>query len=328
VVYDKGQDTWKVEFSSAGFLSQAKGPMAGFFQSQLPSGHQWQSLLVVPEQLTAESGAKLGSWAGSYAKRRKSELGSGKHSEVQFSDEEREFVPHAKWQEQIIADWAETQRRFNNVPGLSEDQQKQAVALFEQRQRQLADFLVQDSLDIQTWRHELWRLENNKSEPGANGLPFQEERIAEKSMETKGTPRKWVGGVSSFDEAFVTDLSGLLTEEQKKTSVASLADEALTTAKQKRLARMDIAVTGLIIGVGICLLAGFCTRIAALGGALFLLSVIVTQPPWVPGAVDISSQVIEFAAMLLLAAVGAGRWAGLDSIIHCCWSKCCGTKAS
>jgi uncharacterized membrane protein YphA (DoxX/SURF4 family) len=47
-----------------------------------------------------------------------------------------------------------------------------------------------------------------------------------------------------------------------------------------------MAVTVLTIGVGICLLAGFFTRLAAVAGALFLLSVIASQPPWVTGAAD------------------------------------------
>ena len=330
MVYDKGQQTWKLEFSSAGFLSQAKGPMAGFFQSQLPSGHQWQKLLVVPAELTAESDAELGSWAGAYVKRRKSELGKGKHSEVEVPD----FAPHAAWQNKIISDWGAIQKRFVKVEGLDDEQKAQSADLFERRQRQLADFLAQESLDIQAWQHELWRLENAKASPEATELPFQHERIMDKSREVKGTPRKWVATVNSFDTEFVNDLRGLLTDKQKKSSVAGRVEDALTTPKAKRLARMDVAVTCLIICVGFCLLAGLCTRIAALGGAAFLLSVMATQPPWVnswmpePMINVFYYQLVEFAALLLLAAVGAGRWAGLDSIIHCLWSKCCGTKAS
>ncbi|NOY42408.1 MAG: DoxX family protein [Planctomycetes bacterium] len=325
VAYDQEQQTWTLEFSSAGFLSQAKGPLAGFFQSQLPTGHDWQTLLVVPEELTPESSDQLGSWVGSYVKRRKDELKKGKYSLIEVP----EYAPHAKWQERIIDDWRILQKRFADVKGLDADQRKQAASVFERRQHQLADYLAQEALDIQAWRHELWRLETTRALPEATIVPFQQERILQKSTELKGTPRKWVGSVNTFDLEFANDLRSLLTEDQKKTSITDRVENALTTSKQKRLTQMDIAITGLIIGVGICLLAGFCTRLAALGGAAFLLSVVATQPPWVPDAITtvFYYQLVEFAALLLLSAVGAGRWAGIDSIIHCLWSKCCGTRA-
>ena len=330
VVYDDSRETWKLEFSSAGFLSQAKGPMAGFFQSQLPSGHHWQKLLVVPSELTPEKGAKLGSWAGSYVKRRKDQLKKGIQEVGKFPEDGAEFIPYLAWQQQILDDWRVLQKQFTDVSGLDVDQRKQAADMFEQRHVQLTDYLVQQSLDIQAWQHELWRLENEKALPSANGLPFQEERIAEKKMEVGGTPRKWVAGVAQLGDGFENDLRDLLTDQQKKTSLVSQVEAALKSPKQKRLEKMDVAVTCLIIGVGICLLAGFCTRLAALGGAGFLLSVMATQPPWVPDAVTTMFyyQLVEFVALLLLAAVGAGRWAGLDSIIYGLCSKCCGTKAS
>jgi hypothetical protein len=52
--------------------------------------------------------------------------------------------------------------------------------------------------------------------------------------------------------------------------------------------------------------------LAAVVGALFLLSVIAAQPPWVTGASPTYYQTVECAALLVLAGTGAGRWAGLD----------------
>ena len=66
------------------------------------------------------------------------------------------------------------------------------------------------------------------------------------------------------------------------------------------------------VTVGICLLVGSLTRLAALAGALFLLSVIASQPPWVTGAAPTYYQMVELAGLLVLAGTGAGRWAGLD----------------
>jgi uncharacterized membrane protein YphA (DoxX/SURF4 family) len=57
---------------------------------------------------------------------------------------------------------------------------------------------------------------------------------------------------------------------------------------------------------------GFFTRLASLVGALFLLAVIVSQPPWLADSVGTMPQCIEFAGLLALAGTGAGRWMGLD----------------
>ena len=79
--------------------------------------------------------------------------------------------------------------------------------------------------------------------------------------------------------------------------------------------------------LGLSLLFGFLTRLGALAAAAFLLSVMATQPPWVPGVEPTYFwyQLVEFTALLTLAAVGAGRWAGIDAIIRGIRSGCCRT---
>jgi hypothetical protein len=48
-----------------------------------------------------------------------------------------------------------------------------------------------------------------------------------------------------------------------------------------------------------------------------------TQWPGSPGAIDTYYQVIEMFAMLVLAAFGAGRFAGLDFFFEWLWLRCC-----
>jgi len=76
----------------------------------------------------------------------------------------------------------------------------------------------------------------------------------------------------------------VLTDEQRDSALGDLVELSLVTPKEKNLERINVAVTCLTLGVGICLLAGFCTRFASLAGATFLLSIMVTQPPWALGA--------------------------------------------
>ncbi|MCA9231354.1 MAG: DoxX family protein [Planctomycetales bacterium] len=323
--YDRGSDSWSINVPTAAMLGQAKGPLAGFIQHQLPGGHGWQSLLAVPQEMTPEAGQQLNDWVAEYVKRRQAELSKGEHKPVEIPD----FAPYANWYEQIIADWKAIHTSFTKVSGLKKEQLAEAATLFEVREQFLADYLAEESLDIQAYQHELWRLAQAASQ-GENRAPFEQERIADKTAEVGRTPLKWVAGVRQLQAGYLDELRGVLTDKQRDSAMSTRVESALVTPKERNLAWVNLAVTCLTVGVGICLLAGFCTRLAAIAGALFLLTIMATQPPWVLGAKTdfFYYQLVEVAAFLFLAAVGAGRWAGLDSIVHCLWSKCCGTKAS
>ena len=321
---DQHSGELSVTFSAEGFFRLATGPLADTFQGFVPGGHDWQDSLAVPQELTSEDLQKLRAWVSSYVKRREAELKKNAPTEVDTPD----FLPYAAWYENINADRRILLQAFTEVEGISEEQGKQAAAVFEKRDRQLADYLAGESLDIQTYRHELWRLENMEAVPGADEIPFRDQRVAQKKSETSREPRKWIAAVEEFDAEFKSELLSLLTEEQKATATADETRDALVTSAERNLDRMNVAVTCLTIGVGLCLLTGLFTRVASLAGAGFLLSVMATQPPWVPGAYTdyFYYQLVEFAALLFLAASGAGRVAGLDYFLDALWSKLRGTK--
>jgi uncharacterized membrane protein YphA (DoxX/SURF4 family) len=76
----------------------------------------------------------------------------------------------------------------------------------------------------------------------------------------------------------------------------------------------------------LCLVLGLCTRLAALGGAAFLVSVLLTQPPWptiyppapevVGHALVVDKNFVEMVALLALATTAVGRWGGLDYFLY------------
>jgi uncharacterized membrane protein YphA (DoxX/SURF4 family) len=122
-------------------------------------------------------------------------------------------------------------------------------------------------------------------------------------------------------------LRSLLNAEQAgDPAVNAQVDSILADAADVKLHRMNVAVTGLIIGIGVCLVLGLFTRLASLAGILFLGAVMATQPPWVEGAntTVFYYQLVEIAGLVVLFASAAGRWAGLDFFIRAALGKCCG----
>jgi uncharacterized membrane protein YphA (DoxX/SURF4 family) len=321
VSYDRSTGQWQLDFSAAGFLTQAKGPLAGLFLNRVPGGHRWQATLAVPEELTPASGDRLAAWVADYAKRRPAES-----TQIEVPD----FVPYAAWFAQIESDRRVLHERFTKVAGLTDEQRAAAAAIFERRQRQLADYLAGEAPQMQAYQHELRRLEHLEQSPGADEVPFLEQRVVQKQAETSRTPLKWVAAVDGFDDQFAKQLHRLLTEEQLASSVGRQADAALADPKEIRLHWLNLAIAGVTLGVGGCLLLGLFTRLASVVGALFLLSIMATQPPWVPGSVTtyFHYQLVELAALVLLAAAAAGRVAGLDFFLHRLFSRGRGTEGA
>jgi uncharacterized membrane protein YphA (DoxX/SURF4 family) len=165
-------------------------------------------------------------------------------------------------------------------------------------------------------------LANWRKSPEGGAVPFVDERIATKTTETAKVPAPWISQVQQFDAELREDLRELLTTEQRELALTRTGMEnAVSDPREHRLDFVNAVVTIVTIAVGVCLLIGFFTRTASIVGALFLLGVILSQPPWLPDAVETMPNVIEFAALLVLAGAGAGRWAGLDFFTYSLFNR-------
>mgnify|MGYP007106931525 CR=1 FL=1 len=78
--------------------------------------------------------------------------------------------------------------------------------------------------------------------------------------------------------------------------------------------------------IGICLVFGFLTPVASVAGALFLFSVVISQFPGAAGATPTYNQAVEACALLVVAAAGAGKYFGLDSLLNSLCARCCKKK--
>jgi uncharacterized membrane protein YphA (DoxX/SURF4 family) len=289
VEFDRHDRQFHLAFTAEGFLSGAKGPLADWYQAQAPDGHGWRRLLTTPRQ---------------------------------YASPTKEDSAHHDWAKRIEGDWRDMLAKAKSLPGVTDDQQEQADAALDARLEQLHEYLAAEADAIAEYRHELWRLTNWRDAPEAGQVPFVDERISTKAAETSGQPVRWVREVGELGAQFRAELRRIVsTGKEDQALFAAAAQRALTDPRERRLEMLNIVVTVLTISVGVSLLLGLFTRLASVVGALFLLSVIAAQPPWLYDAAETMPQVIEFVALLVVAGSGAGRWLGLDIFIYALFNR-------
>ena len=311
--YDRTDGRFHLAFSAdTELLDKAKGPLADWYFAFVPGGHDWRTLLAVPRENvppTAEQATERAKWVHDYNARRAEAAKKKEAAAVEFAPS----APFHDWATKIASDWRGVLDKVKSVSGLTDAQKQQADKAYHDRVEALNTYLDDEEEGITTYQHELFRLRNWRDSPEAKGVPFYQSRIATKNTETTGQVKAWLAKVAAMDAGYYEDLQHVLTPEQRaQASSVSAVQAATYDATQTRLDKLNIVVTAVTIGVGVCLLLGFFTRLASIAGALFLLGVICSQPFWIAESAPTINQCIEFAGLLVLAGTGAGRWFGLD----------------
>ncbi|MEM1303976.1 MAG: TQO small subunit DoxD [Planctomycetota bacterium] len=224
-------------------------------------------------------------------------------------DPARTDAPYDAWLERISADWKVYSLDAAELAGGGSAEAFEAC--YNEWQARLADYLATQSDAIAEHQNELWRLEQLQANAPAGELPYNDERAYKKYGETFSASRKWIAEVRSLEAAY-------------RDALVSIADEAGASARavkaavtpKSELDTINLIVKWSVTSIGVCLILGLFTRLAALGGAAFLCSVIATQPPWVAGAQTeyFWYQLVEVAGMLNVAVFGAGQWLGFDAM--------------
>ncbi|MCE9546778.1 MAG: DoxX family protein [Planctomycetia bacterium] len=281
-------------FSSAPFLKQAKGPLAPLYQAGLPDVHGWNQEIEKPRQQVSNPYEKFDPEA----------------SPKEAQEKARGFVLEAyqPWQDQIVKDWGQTQQAAGTYYRFDDKQQKKAADLFLVYRGKLTSFLASKAEDLAGYRHDLYRMTLKQPQPELPTDPDMDTRKA-----AAGAVRSWV---EDTERQYRADLIGVATSQQLK-------DRGELPVEETTLHKFDRFLIYSHFAIGICLLIGLLTRLASLGAALFLLSVVATQPPWIAGSLSwtgpqaVMYQVIMMCACLVLMTVGAGRWMGLDYFFGC-----------
>ncbi len=261
------QGIWKFRnpnFTSAGFLAQAKGPWADHFLGLIPD-HEGRERLD-PEKVAA-------------------------HWRTLVDDAAKHY-------------------------GLTDSQKQQAEKRYDKRRQQMQEYLAEIKEDTETYFHELDRLTEAKRQPGSGDIPYQKKRLWDKRKALEAQAKPWLGRLDEAEEQLKRDLTDGLTPEQRRLGPVPVRATGMDT--------VDKITMYSNVAIGLSLLSGLLSRWAALGGAVFLLSIVLAQPPWptiyppdppIAGrSMLVNKEVVEMVGLLVIAAVPSGMWGGLDYV--------------
>jgi uncharacterized membrane protein YphA (DoxX/SURF4 family) len=218
--------------------------------------------------------------------------------------------------------WDAFRNRVVRHYGFDEKQTKRADDVLKDFTNRLNGHLSEKRDEIEEYRQWLARRDKNASDPTRQltSLQTHDSRIA---TETKKLYGGIVPPIDGLWKNLEKDLNGIATDDQwKRHGWASIGKAGRHFGDSETL---DAIMPYFDLAVGICLLAGLFTRPAAILAALFLAGVFVSHFPPEPGPGSTYYHLVEMTALLAVAAIGAGRYLGLDYFLG---SICCRRKTT
>lgn len=293
------EGVWKinhpVEFAAEaeGFLTGARGPLAGVFYAMVPDidgRDRLSGKLDTFEMAVDDSGGKK------------------KKTKVEVVKNDARTQHWEKLRDRFVAAY----------PSLKESADK----VYEKHMRAAEEYLAGNWKDIQVHFEALDRF--NDSKQTSPGTAYQTKRNWDQMRKLRSEAKVWLTELDDREKAF----KAALREEAAKSELggkdpfaASLCPFAWT-----RMEQIPFAITWALTAIGVCLIIGLGTRPAALGGGMFMMFVVMSQPSF-PGVVPpdppqlghamvINKDFVEMVALFLVATTAVGRWGGLDYFLE------------
>ena len=307
------EGVWKIvnadQFSAAGFLGAAKGPAAPLFHWMV-TDIDGRERLALTERVDREGDAQLV----------KAKLLTEEEAKAARFTSAAYDTAWARIKDQVVS-WYK----------LGPEQTEKAETLCVRYRVSLSLYLSENREDIQGHFGSLQRLRERKA-AGTNGAAHEKKRVWDEQMKLRGEANGWLSDLDAMGEEYQLALADVLGEDQKaRGPIRAPLSEADALPIALPLANtwsglLDFGVTYGLSAIGLCLILGFCSRLAALGGAAFLFSVVLVQMPWptvyppppevVGHALLVDKNFVEMVAMVMLATTAAGRWGGLDYFVY------------
>ena len=120
----------------------------------------------------------------------------------------------------------------------------------------------------------------------------------------------WKKEVGGMWDAYEGQINSLVVDEQEDAGLITAPRQFDQPYSQLKIINKVIPWFDTIVGV--LLILGLFTRLASGAAAIFLVSVVLTQPFWIPGTPPTYFYWIELMALFVIFATCAGRMGGLD----------------
>ncbi len=218
---------------------------------------------------------------------------------------------------QYVDRWKKLQQAVVRKYSPSDAQTLKLEQLVRRYAQSVEDYVCDTQPDIAGYFDSLERWEDRKY-GGNNGAEHQKQRIWNEMIKLRGEVRGWLDELDGMEDGLHHAMWDVLDDSQRERGNLPIA-WTITDL-------LNFTVTWALTAIGACLILGIFTRPAALGGAVFLVFVLLTQPPWptiyphapevVGHSLVVDKNFVEMVAMLVLASTAVGRWGGLDYFVE------------
>ena len=326
--YKEGTNKLKYGFTSKYFLSAAKGPFAPYFKGMLDDPDGMQKLCV--NESTADDGTRsftidpeltIALW-DEFLDEANQYYGFGSPDLQKKIAARRESLAEQINKARVDEDTSVNTRELENQRRQDEqsilairEQPKRMEAILAGHKSQLEDWIKANQVELISHFGTADRLTGFERD-GTNrdqvavyvdSLRGQVDTIRDDRQKKLN---EWTAEVTGIWDSLEEQVNQLAVDEQADQPVYTMHrhfDQKYSFSKF-----IDRVIPWFDTIVGVLLIIGLFTRLASLAAASFLASVILTQPPWLPGTEPTYFYFIELAALLVIFATCAGRMGGLD----------------
>jgi uncharacterized membrane protein YphA (DoxX/SURF4 family) len=225
--------------------------------------------------------------------------------------------------EKLTKSWSQEVEQLIDHYRFSDEQKAQARELLDEN-LQWVDYWFQEPEARQKrekYEHDLKEAEAVERNP--QSLSYQKERAWDARRSLDADRRQVTAPLLDREKSLLESVVKIAPPDQVKFSGPDAA----------RWTSLDVAnyltMFGLI-AIGLCLMAGFLTPLAAVSAAAFLAMIYFSMPPW-PGLPPnpraeghywiVSKNLVELIACLVLATTPSGHWIGLDALFFGAWRR-------
>jgi len=330
------EGTYKLKngFDASGFLQSARGPLAPHFHAMLDDVDGSQRLGVTIDQsavgqksVTLSSDLTFAIWED-FIHRAASHYRFGDPETVDKLKEQRKVLAE---EIQSLQEKGEPTKDLETQRAVAElkikqirSQASKAQEILEDTKSELESWLQANQVDLVAHygtddREEGFKRDGQNKASVALHVDSLRDQVGTIKSDRQKKLYGWKKEIDGMWSAYEGRVNALAVEEQKGAGPLTVHRPFDQPYSKQKIINKVIPWFDTIVGV--LLILGLFTRLASGAAALFLFSVVMTQPFWIPGTPPTYFYWIELMALLVIFATCAGRMGGLDFFLANAASK-------